>query len=112
MSKIVKSTIKKFSGSVTLYDPLTFPMVRAFEDSITKHGAIVEAEGVISQAQSDEILLPAICACVEEWSLEGLGDLTPETFPASPRISASKLVAWLTSEIVSLYHEDEEVPNE
>lgn len=112
MSKIVKSTIKKFPGSVTLYDPLTFPMVRAFEDSISKHTELVEADGEISQAQSDEILLPAICVCVEEWSLEGLGDLTPETFPASPRISASKLVAWLTNEIVSLYKEDEEVPNE
>ena len=112
MSKKVKSTIKKFPGHVLLHDPLTFPMVRAFEVAIAKHTALVAELGEITQAQSDEIMLPAICVCVEEWHLEGQGDLTPETFPATPRAAASRLVAWLTGDIVSLYSEDEEVPNE
>ena len=108
MSKKVKSTITKFPGSVTLYDPLTFPMVKTFEESISE---AQELEGA-NQTAYDQVLLPAICACVEEWSLEGLGDLTPETFPGSPRIASAQLVAWLSGEILALYMEDEEVPNE
>ena len=108
MSKIVKSTIKKFPGSVTLYEPLTFPMVKTFEDAIQK---MQELEGV-RQLDNDEVLIPAICSCVEEWNLEGLGDLTPETFPGSPRIASARLVAWLIGEIIEMYSESEEDPNE
>jgi len=108
MSKEVKSTIKRFPGSVTLYEPLTFPMVKTFEDAIQK---IQELEGA-RQSASDEVLIPAICSCVEEWNLEGLGDLTPETFPGSPRIASARLVAWLIGEIIEMYSDNEEDPNE
>ena len=109
MSKIVKSTIKKFPGSVTFYEPLTFPMVKTFEDAIQ---ITRELEGDNNRLERDEVLLPAICSCVEEWGLEGLGDLTPETFPGAPRIASAQLVAWLIGEILEMYTESEEVPNE
>ena len=111
MGKKVKSTIKRFPGSVTFHEPLTFPMVIAFEDAIAD-GVTLVNEGETRQSEYDYSLLPAICGCVEAWNLEGLGDLTPDNFPANPKISASKLVSWLVGEIVNMYTEGEEVPNE
>ena len=111
MSKIVKSTIKRFPGSVTLYEPLSFPMVIAFEEAIADGAALIK-DGEARQSEYNYSLLPAACACVEEWNLEGLGDLTPDNFPANPRKSSTQLVAWLVDEIINLFTEDEEVPNE
>ena len=110
MGKKVKSTIKRFPGSVTLYEPLTFPMVIAFEESIKQGKALIEG-GETMQSEYDFSLLPAICQCVEEWNLEGLGDLTPENFPASPRKSSNELVAWLVLEIMQGFFEDDDDPN-
>jgi hypothetical protein len=55
--------------------------------------------------------LPGICACVEKWELQGLGQLSPETFPASPRTSSWELFGWLHREIVALVMEADELPN-
>jgi hypothetical protein len=56
-------------------------------------------------------LLPGICACVEKWELEGLGELTPDTFPATPRRQSIELINWLIGEITAIYTGEEEKAN-
>lgn len=57
-------------------------------------------------------LLPGVCACVETWELTGLpAQITPETFPGSPRIASAQLLGWLIGEISKLYSEAESLPN-
>lgn len=104
MSKIILSPVAKWKGSVTIADPLTFPQSVAFEDAIQKAHEI-------NGTGSDAACLPGIFACVEKWELEGLGQLTLDNFPSTPRMSSAKLIGWLVSEIAKLYAEGEELPN-
>jgi hypothetical protein len=108
MSKVITSPVKKWPGTVTLSDPLTFPQVFAFEDAIST----IQAEQIPTQARADAIWLPVLIACVEEWHLEGLGALSVDNFPATPRQASAQLVAWLIGEIANLFKEAETVPNE
>ncbi len=90
---------------MTLADPMTLPQALAWEKAIR-----------IVQARTDEAtitdvnyaMLPAICDCVEQWELEGLKNITPDTFPATPRGKSIELIAWLTSEITRIYTGEEE----
>ncbi len=107
MPKTVTSPVEKFPGKVTLAEPLTMPMVLEFEKAIAEGLELKDAR----QSEYDMIMVPAICACVEEWNLEGLGDLNPDTFPGSPRKASAKLVSWLTREITALYRDAEDAPN-
>jgi hypothetical protein len=43
--------------------------------------------------------------------LEGLGIVTPENYPASPKLSSAMLLSWLVGEISKLYKEADEIPN-
>jgi len=110
MSKTITSPVKKFPGTVTLYDPLTFPQV-------------MRVQAGIDAAQKGDnsnifalryALLPGLLGCVEKWDIVGLGMPTPETFPATPAVSAARLVDWLTNEIMALVSEGDETesPNE
>lgn len=105
MSKTILSPVAKWKGSVVIADPLTFPQSFAFED------AIEATKGLESVKKQHAALLPGICACVEKWELEGLGQLTPATFPSTPGVSSARLVSWLMEEILKLYQEGEEIPN-
>lgn len=105
MSKTIFSPVAKWKGSVVIADPLTFPQATAVED------AIEAARGLDTVTKQNAAMLPGICACVEKWELEGLGQLTPETFPSTPRIASAKLIAWLIEEIGKLYQEGDEIPN-
>lgn len=108
MSKTILSPVAKWKGSVVISDPLTFPQSIAFEDALAKAKAI-GPEG--AKAEYYAALLPGIFACVEKWELEGLKQVTVETFPSTPRMSSARLVVWLTNEINELYSEGEEIPN-
>jgi hypothetical protein len=112
----ITSPVKKWPGFVVLYDPLPFPAFVAWkravdeaqrvrgDDRLTSLDAIVEPE-------LTEAILPGICSCVAEWRLDGLGHVTPETFPATPRRASVELLAWLLNEVGKLIAEEEEVPN-
>jgi hypothetical protein len=104
MSKIITSPIKRWPGTVTLADPLTFPQYIRLKDALQE----AEAQKNDGDRYTSAVLL-GVCACVEEWELAGLGQLTPETFPATPRVSAGNLFNWLMSEIVALLTGGEEV---
>ena len=74
------------------------------------------------QARTDDMtitdvnyaMLPAICTCVEKWELEGMENVTPDTFPATPRGKSIELITWLTNEISRIYvgEEAKADPNE
>lgn len=102
MSKTIVSPVKEFPGTVKLPNRLTMPQALAFERCIERAQAVEQA----SQTEYDSIMLGPICECVEEWGLDGLGQLSPETFPATPRKASAELVAWLFGEIAKLYNPD------
>lgn len=109
MPKVIFSSVGRFSGAVTLSDPLTFPQKFALEDA----NKVAIGLGETTQSRLNYALLPGICACVEKWELEGLPeDITPDNFPATPPVASAELVAWLLEEITLLYTEAEAVPNE
>ena len=109
MSKVITSPVKKWPGSVTLSDPLTVPQAMAFEESLAL--ARAEENQEITRAKIAGLLLPGICACVEKWELEGLGIVTPENYPATPKLASALLLAWLMKEITELFNEADEIPN-
>lgn len=111
MSKRVVSLSSRWPGAVVLSDPMTLPQAITWERAIRD---IQNRSDEATITDVNYIMLPAICACVEKWELEGLGDLTPDTFPASPRMKSIELITWLTNEIARIYTGEEEKadPNE
>jgi hypothetical protein len=106
MSKIVASPVKRFPGTVTLADPLTYPQAIAWGE------ALDAARQEQSRARINYALLPGILACVEEWRLGNIpANPTPETFPSTPLISSAQLLSWLIEEISKLFAEAEDIPN-
>ena len=97
MSKVIQSPVKKWAGSVTLADPLTFPAYIAWRDAIREAQAFKDDYVRYSAA-----LLPGVLACVEKWELKGF---SPDPFPATPRDSSDKLLAWLLREIGAVANE-------
>lgn len=88
-----------------LQDPILWPAYMQLRQGI---------EGAAQAPQETDritLALPGICACVEEWQLEGLGQVTPETFPASPVNASARLFSWLLEAVMALLVEAEEVPN-
>ena len=110
MSRTITSPVKRFSGTVELADPLTFPQVFAFQDSLD---AVKAAEEEGDTYRVNYAALPGIIACVEAWHLEGMPErVTIESFPATPPIAAARLIAWLYGEITKGFQDAETVPNE
>jgi hypothetical protein len=119
VSRIITSPVKRWSGTVTLADPLTFPQTFAFEDAIDAVQAArrdLPEDAQMTDRDARRInyaALPGIVACVEEWHLAGFPEVvTIESFPATPSNSAARLIAWLFNEITQAFREAETVPNE
>jgi hypothetical protein len=113
MSKIITSPVKKWPGTVTLSDPLTYPQRFAYEDAVDALAAYRREVGDdnVKISRANYLLLPGILACVEKWELANLpAIISPETFPASPAMSAAKLLSWLITEVVALFEESEDIP--
>lgn len=118
MSKTVNYTGEKWGGSVTFRDPLYLPDVLAIEDAQEQSA---EARAKVNGNQGIKIVsvvhtawLVPICGAVEQWGLADFpADVTPATFPGSPRIEAAKLISFLISEMLKIYEGDTEqvVPN-
>jgi len=108
MSKTIESPVKKWSGTVTLHDPLTFPQVLAFQDALDAARAL---DDNVSVSRVNYTLLPGIIECVESWNLDGISNNpTPDDLPASPSLSSAELIGWLINEITQLFREANEVP--
>ena len=110
MSKIITSPVKRFPGTVTLSDPLTFPQAVAWEKAIR---ASQEAGLNVGFAEQMALALPGLLACAEAWHLANIPEIpTPENFPSTPRVAVANLLAWLMGEISAIYDLDEsEDPN-
>jgi len=108
MAKQITSPVDKFPGSVTLYDPLTFPHVIAFQDAVN---AVIDM-GETTWSKLRYEILGGIIPCVESWDLEGIPEKpTADTFPATPLGASGELVEWLQEEITLLLTDAETVPN-
>ena len=107
MPKTITSPVEKYPGSVTLADPLNYPQYLAWKAAI--NSARDCGDDVDARLMK---LLPGICVCVSEWKLEGLGQLAPDTFPATPRMAAMELAGWLVREITSIVTGTDGLPNE
>lgn len=109
MSKIIESPVKRWPGSITLPEYLTYPQVVAFRK------AMADARALGEEAQVDVYnyaMLPGLCVCVEKWNITGLPEqVTAETFPASPARASVQLLSWLIGQVTALFIEAEEIPN-
>lgn len=108
MSKVITSPVSRFPGTVTLSDPLTLPQAIAMEQALEAVRALESP----SQKQVNYTLLSGLCKCVERWEIKGYETITPDTFPATPPKASATLAAWLLEEVIALYQEAEEIPNE
>jgi len=108
MSKTIESPVKEFPGTVTLPKHLTMPQALAYESAVRRAMALNEEGG--SQSEYDAVMVEAICECVEEWELEGFEQLSPDTFPFTPRKPSIALIAWLFDALTEMYNP--EVPKE
>jgi hypothetical protein len=103
MSKIITSPVKRFPGTVTLSDPLTFPQALAWEKAIA-----AAREDTTSILAVNAALLPGVFACAEKWDITGLPNPPQaDTFPATPGKPVSELVAWLVREVATLFEDTE-----
>lgn len=114
--KVVTCPVKRFEGTVTLCDPMTFQMVAKWEEVIaTLRGIQKDAGGY---AEIEKSLYPLVVEMVEAWNLANiLPNVTAANFPnASPGTGAASihaLIGWLITECQKVYNGNEEVdPNE
>jgi len=107
MSKTITSPVKRFSGTVTIADPLTFPQVAALDEAMFQASELGDN---VRQSRFNATLEPAVMACVESWDISGM-TAHPQHMPASPRAAANELFDWLMREILALYKEADEIPN-
>lgn len=102
MSKTITSPVKRWPGTVTISDPLSYPQVFALEDAISARRQLPDDCSIF---QANGAVVPGILACVEAWNLE---NFSPDPFPATPLNSAGRLVTWLWNELQVLFEEAEE----
>lgn len=110
MSRVITSPIKRWSGTVTLVDPIPFPQYMRFKEALREAEKFRDDNDRFSQA-----ILPGIFACVEQWELKNFTNgngLSIDTFPATPRRSSDKLIVWLITEIGKIMFEADDLPNE
>lgn len=101
-TKTITSPVEEFPGTVKLPARLTMPQALAYERTVQQLQSLEDA----TPAEYDNIMLDLLFECVEEWGLDDYEDITPETFPGSPRIPSSKLIAHLFEELADIYNPD------
>ncbi len=113
MSKVIHSQSKRFTGSVTIADPLTISQAQLIEAGMRLPEDETAKDGRVWLSVVDANQLPAVLGCVEKWDLANISESpTMETFPASPRAETHKLVAWIFSELMKVYFGEADIPNE
>ena len=124
MAKTIDISFKPFEGKVILHDPLTLPMVLAFEEALTTSGEFHEEKEVdgetlrvlkpnLMPGKRDAEYVKAILPSVEKWELTNFPEnVTAETFPFTPRRASSELVNTLMLAMFEIYRGEVEVPNE
>jgi hypothetical protein len=104
MSKVITSPVKRFPGTVTLSDPLTFPQALAWEKAL----AAARETGGNSMLAVNAALLPGVFACIEKWDIVGVSNPPQaDTFPATPGKPVAELIGWLVGEVARLFDDAE-----
>jgi hypothetical protein len=133
MSKVIVSAVKRFPGTVTISDPMTFSQWmawRASRDNATLEHAHAVGEndegqpvstltyGDIGMVDAYSIAtIPGVLACVEKWELENFPEtVTVDTFPAAgsnyTRWDIAALLVWIAKEIDAVAFGGGDDPNE
>jgi len=89
MGKQITSPVDKYPGTVTLIDPVPYPVYIEWEKAIHDLDDLV-----LSDAQFS--MLKAVRLMVENWDIP---DFDIENPPATPRAKVVSLLAWLIEEI-------------
>jgi hypothetical protein len=108
MSRVITSPVKRWPGTITLSDPLTYEQVFAWQDAIEAGKKAGEEYGN-SLLRIVAVMRPGILACIERHDLGGGFSL--DRWPATPAGSANQLAAWVIGEITRLFDEAEEDVN-
>ena len=115
MPRVLSSPVKKWPGTITLADPLTFPQLIAWSEANERAAEIVtddrKAKGSERSREFFE-LLKGVLPCVEAWDLKDFpSGVTAENFPASG-LAGFRLIAFLNAQISAQVREaDDDVPN-
>lgn len=113
MSKKIEIKSERWSGSVTIADPLTIPQAKLIEAGMkSPPNDDANENGRIWLSVVDEMQLPAVIACVEKWELADIPEnVTIDNFPASPRGSSHALISEIFRELLKVYFGEIELPN-
>ena len=101
MSKVIQSPVKRFPGSVTLYDPVPYPNFIEWEKAINADGEGADLEKQLT-------MWHGVKAMTEKWEIP---EFDIENPIATPRAAVISLLAWLVTEIGKIINEVEESPN-
>lgn len=114
MSKIVECPVKRFKGTVTFRDPMTFDLVAKWEEGL----GLIRLSSDEGYSAIEKTMYPLLVGMVEKWELKNISEpVAVENFPnASAGTSAASihaLIAWLINECHKIYTGNEEAdPNE
>ena len=112
MAKVNRSG--RWGGNITIHSHLTYPQVIAYESSIAAGQEYLEEHGEDAMtAVYNHLVLPGVIGCIEEWELADFPEtVTADTFPATPRVAAAKLLVWVIESIRETMRDDEDIPND
>lgn len=89
MGKVIMSPVEKFSGTVTLVDPVPYPAFIEWEKRIGEAGAVQESKTQL-------VMFEAVGGMIEAWNIADFDIKKPR---ATPRAAVLELLAWLVTEI-------------
>ena len=122
MSKVIESPVKRFPGTVTLKDPLPFPLVVKWEEALANVEQFDKNEKDAKKLQKfhkeiEQYLFPILPEMVEAWNLANVQQpVTAENFPNAAKGTSARstheLVDWLIAECHAVYNGNEDAdPN-
>lgn len=107
MARVIQSPSKKYSGSITLPEFLTFPQLDAAETAFDEAHEL----GEVRFTKWRRAILPGLLACVERWDLENFPQpVTVENFPATPRVEVGEIINAVLGVVSALVSGAEVVP--
>jgi len=115
MGKKFDSPVDNWKGSVVFADPMSIPQALAWEEGI--ENAIEHRKNLAREDGSlnlsaftrfEKEMEPAILACIEDWTIEGL---PLPIIPASPRAKSIEFFNWLFMSIDGIYSGNSDIPN-
>jgi hypothetical protein len=106
MSKVLTSPVKRFPGTVTIADPLSYAQLEAWMHGVN---AVQRVKGTDEDTSlhTEKTMWKAIWPCVEKWDLKGLQPLNVEEIPSTPRTAVIRVLSWLSDAVNHVLEDDE-----